>query len=95
MKTSELTGIDMNVHLNEALLLLDRAMDDEDDWCCDEAPNCGCGSDKSNQCQGCQAGWKVKKHNPWPKGSKPMYFHIVEGGYDGELCVCTRDNCDT
>jgi hypothetical protein len=48
-----------------------------------------------NQCQGCQAGWKIKEHKPWPKGSKPMNFHIVEGGYKGELLFCTKDRYKT
>jgi hypothetical protein len=44
-----------------------------------------------NQCQGCQTGWELEKHNPWPKGSPPMYFHIVEDGYKGERIVCTQN----
>lgn len=42
-----------------------------------------------NQCQGCHAGWPVKEHHPWPKGSQPIKFHEVKGGYKGELVVCT------
>jgi len=48
-----------------------------------------------NQCQGCQAGWKTEAHNPWPKGSKPMVFHFVEGGYKGERVICTKDKYRT
>lgn len=44
---------------------------------------------QANQCQGCQAGWKTKKHNPYGGGS--MEFHEVEGGYDGELVFCTKN----
>lgn len=44
----------------------------------------------TNQCQGCQKGWKKETHKPWPKGSMTMDFHIVEGGYAGEKVVCTR-----
>lgn len=47
-------------------------------------------SDDLNQCQGCQAGWPIEKHFPWPKGSKPMLFHRVVGGYRGERSVCTK-----
>lgn len=43
-----------------------------------------------NQCQGCQAGWPREKHNPWPKGSKEMYFHAVIGGYKGEKVLCVK-----
>lgn len=43
-----------------------------------------------NQCQGCQAGWEIEEFKPWPKGSKPIYFHRVEGGYKGEKIVCTK-----
>ena len=43
-----------------------------------------------NQCQGCQAGWPIEKHAPWPKGSKSMNFHSVVGGYDGEKLFCTK-----
>ena len=50
---------------------------------------------KENQCQGCQAGWKTEAHNPWPKGSKSMVFHFVEGGYKGEQVICTKDKYRT
>lgn len=45
----------------------------------------------SNQCQGCQAGWELEEHKPLPKGSKPMYFHLVKGGYEGEKVLCTKN----
>ena len=32
-----------------------------------------------NQCQGCQAGWEIEEHKLWPKGSRKIYFHKVEG----------------
>ncbi len=53
-------------------------------WCQD------CGA-PINQCQGCQAGWPTEKHKPWPVGSKPMEFHLVEGGYKGEKVFCTKE----
>jgi hypothetical protein len=43
----------------------------------------------ANQCQGCQAGWPIKEHSPWPSGSKQMRFHEVAKGYPGELVMCT------
>ena len=46
---------------------------------------------QNNQCQGCQAGWPIKEHDPWPNGSKKMRFHEVVGGYKGELLVCEKD----
>ena len=48
-----------------------------------------------NQCQGCQAGWELEPHNPWPKGSKKMAFHSVKGGYEGEKIFCTKDRYDS
>ena len=44
-----------------------------------------------NQCQGCQAGWPIEQHKPWPKGSKSISFHYVQGGYKNEQVVCTKD----
>lgn len=46
----------------------------------------------SNQCQGCQAGWPIERHKPWPKGSQEIVFHFVQGGYKGERIVCTADS---
>lgn len=43
-----------------------------------------------NQCQGCQAGWPLIEHKPWPKGSKTMYFHLVVGGYKNERAFCSK-----
>lgn len=44
----------------------------------------------ANQCQGCQAGWDLVEHKPWPKDSEIIQMHKVEGGYEGELVVCTK-----
>ena len=58
-----------------------------------QAPNVGVGGKDfggRNQCQGCQAGWPTEEHKPWPKGSKPIIFHKVVGGYKNEKCVCTK-----
>ncbi|QSM00632.1 hypothetical protein [Oceanospirillum phage vB_OliS_GJ44] len=46
-------------------------------------------SKSKNQCQGCQSGWEIEEHRPWPKGSKIMYFHKVPGGYKHEKVMCT------
>ena len=48
----------------------------------------------NNQCQGCQAGWPIEEHNPWPKNSKPMKFHLVVGGYKDEKSFCTKKDYD-
>ena len=44
-----------------------------------------------NQCQGCQAGWPTKEHKPWPKASKAMVFHLVQGRHEGAMVMCTKD----
>lgn len=49
----------------------------------------------TNQCQGCQAGWPIEQHKPWPPNWQPdtiktIAFHIVVGGYEGEKCLCTK-----
>ena len=44
----------------------------------------------SNQCQGCQAGWKLKKFSFSLDPYKRLRLHIVEGGYKGEYVGCTR-----
>lgn len=61
-----------------------------------QSPNTGvAGKDfgnNRNQCQGCQAGWPLEAHKPWPKGSKGMAFHRVAGGYKGEKSLCTKSD---
>lgn len=42
------------------------------------------------ECKGCDRGWERVRHKPWPEGSKPMYFHKVKGGREGELFFCTQ-----
>ena len=44
----------------------------------------------SNQCQGCQAGWEVEESKLIGSDGKPLLFHVVRGGYPGEMAICTK-----
>lgn len=45
-----------------------------------------------NQCQGCQAGWKIEEQKPQHKCGKTVRFHIVHGGYKHEKVMCTSQD---
>lgn len=44
----------------------------------------------NNQCQGCQAGWKVETLDIGFDDLENIEVHVVEGGYDGEKIICTK-----
>ena len=43
-----------------------------------------------NQCQGCMAGWEVKEVPSFLDKKVMNVYHIVEGGYKGEIVSCTK-----
>ncbi len=44
-----------------------------------------------NQCQGCQAGWEAVDKEPFFSCDDAIVFHLVDGGYCGEMVLCTKD----
>lgn len=44
-----------------------------------------------NQCQGCQAGWELRRYTLKGISKVGPLQHLVSGGYPGERVACTRD----